>query len=666
MRTPLTLLAIGLGLPAVLAQDQCTTALPITAGTYTVTGIDGPEIPSPICAMNGIGASGGEWYTYTPTADHALTVTTDLPQNAGGDTRFHVYTGTCGALTCKDGDDDSGAGLLSTATFNVTAGVTYTIAFDDRWSAAGFDFRLIEQEPIVVRVSFTGHPFATDGWVLGAVDLNGDHLDDIVAIDQTLIDVNYQQPGGGLARTSITTTPADFVASWSLAVGDLDGNGYNDLLYGGGGGVTFMYANADGTAYTEVSGPEYVFSQRSNMVDINNDGNLDGFVCHDVQPNVYYLNNGDGTLTFHQGGLGDTPDGGNYGSIWIDYDNDHDIDLFIAKCRGAGSPASIDQLHRNNGDGTFTDVAPDLGFADQQQSWSAAWGDFDNDGDMDVLVGASSFTGGGHKLMRNDDNGAAFTNVTPGSGWDVFQGQDIEHVAYDFDNDGYLDVFAGDNTIMMNNHDLTFSPEPIGIYHGPIGDLNNDGFLDIVSGETLHLNDGNANHHLTVVTVGTVSNPNGIGARVEVTSALGTQIRDVRSGDGFRYMNSLNTHFGLGADTEVDHVTVHWPSGLVSTVEHPAIDGTLVIIEGETSTGLAVADANALGLFPVPADDQLNIRAGHDLSNSPAAVLDIAGKRVFSTTLRNDRLDVSRLAPGMYVLQVADHGTLLQARFTKR
>jgi hypothetical protein len=64
-----------------------------------------------------------------------------------------------------------------------------------------------------------------------------------------------------------------------------------------------------------------------------------------------------------------------------------------------------------------------------------------------------------------------------------------------------------------------------------------------------------------------VSNRNGIGARVEVTSAMGTQIREIRSGDGFRYMSSLNAHFGLGSDTHVDQVTVYWPSGLVNVVQ---------------------------------------------------------------------------------------------------
>ena len=70
-------------------------------------------------------------------------------------------------------------------------------------------------------------------------------------------------------------------------------------------------------------------------------------------------------------------------------------------------------MHRNNGDGTFTEVAEGLGLADNVQTWSSAWGDFDNDGDMDVLVGASSTANGSHKLIRNDGNDV-FVDVTAG------------------------------------------------------------------------------------------------------------------------------------------------------------------------------------------------------------------------------------------------------------
>src|SRR5690606_5924844 len=135
----------------------------------------------------------------------------------------------------------------------------------------------------------------------------------------------------------------------------------------------------------------------------------------------------------------------------------------------------------------------------------------------------------------------------------------IENVTHDFNNDGFLDVYGAGHKIMMNNGDLTFTPVPVGPNNGPVGDLNNDGFLDIVSGGYAWLNQPNGNNYLKVAAVGDSSNINGIGARVELYSNLGKQIRDFRSGDGFRYMSSLNVHFGLGQDTQVDSLIIKWP-----------------------------------------------------------------------------------------------------------
>jgi hypothetical protein len=647
------------------AQDQCSTALAIGLGTYTVDYINGTEIPLPICAFNGFGATNGEWYSFTADGDTTITVSTDLPQNFGGDTRFHVYTGVCGSLVCHAGDDDSGAGLLSKATFDVSAGTTYIIAFDDRWLANGFDFEVYEDvpPPPPPPTIFTAQPLPISGFGLAIVDMNSDGLDDVVGAGANLINIHYQLDGGGFEEANIITATATHTPGWSMCAGDLDGNGFNDLMYGSGQGVSLMMANEDGTAYDPLNQTEYIFCQRTNMVDLNNDGHLDAFSCHDVAPNCWYQNDGNNNFVFHQGGLGDTPDGGNYGSIWVDYDNDHDVDMFIAKCRGAGSPASIDQLHRNNGDGTFTDVAPGMNLADFQQSWSSAWGDFDNDGDMDVLIGASSFTGGGHKLMRND--GTTFTNVTAGSGFDLYTGMSIEYITQDFNNDGWLDIMGGDG-FFLSNGDMTFTEKGYTGNNGPVGDVNNDGFLDVFYSNTLYLNNGNDSNWVRVRTVGTVSNANGIGARVQVTSPLGTQIRDIRSGDGFRYMSSLFAHFGLGADTEISNITVYWPSGLVSSINDPDINTTLTIVEGDINTNVSEVEGSTFSLFPNPAVDVLRVRSTEDLNGHPATITDLAGKLIARTTLRNGAVNVSSLKSGTYIMQVLGSDGVLNGRFVKQ
>jgi hypothetical protein len=497
--------------------------------------------------------------------------------------------------------------------------------------------------------------------------MNGDGLDDAVSVTATNITINYQNLGGGFSHVQRATTQADYMPSWSLCAGDLDGNGYTDLVYAGSG-VTFMMANDDGQGFTELSQPQYIFCQRSNMVDINNDGHLDLFVCHDVEPNVYYINNGDGTFTWNQGGLGDQVGGGNYGSIWIDYNNDGNLDLFIAKCRGGNySPAAVDELWRNNGDGTFTNVATAANFmADYHQSWSAAGADFDNDGDLVVMIGAITFSHGCHKLLRNDGYDV-FTNISAGSGFDIFTGTSVEFIARDFDNDGYVDVLGAD-ALLRNNGDMTFTLMQVPFSNGPTGDLNNDGFVDVQNGNTVYLNVGNDNNWVKVITQGTVSNANGIGARVEILTPSGKQIRDIVSGDGFKYMSTLTAMFGIGTDTEIWQITVRWPSGIVNTVFDPDINSTITIVEdqdNDVSTGIERPVHAELALFPSPAHHTLTLTAARDLTGSRITITDLAGKVVASSSLVRQTIDISTLAAGLYILKAETPTGVLSGKFIK-
>lgn len=519
----------------------------------------------------------------------------------------------------------------------------------------------------ISQISFTTVPISTGGqYNFCAVDMNGDYLDDIVSVSTSNIQIFFQNEDGTFTEQNFATTPADYSPSWSIAAGDITGNGFNDLLYGGGSGVTFMYANNDGTAYTEVSGPQYVFSQRSNFIDINNDGHLDAFVCHDVAPNVYYINDGDGNLTFNQGGLGDHPTGGHYGSTWVDYNNDGHLDLFIAKCSGGGqgAQAKYNELFRNNGDGTFTDVSVESGLRDPLQTWSAAWGDFNNNGFMDVFVGASTFSDGGHKLMSNNGDGT-FSDITAGSGFDVFGGTSIEHATYDFNNDGYLDIMGNSNTLFLNNGDMTFTPYVVPFSAAAIADLNNNGFLDAFTTGNIHYNNGNDNNWIVINTQGVESNRNGIGARVEITSALGTQIRDVRSGEGFRFMSTLNTHFGIGADTEIEELIIRWPSGIVDVISNPEINTTHHIIEGQSlsTNSNKITD---ISLSPNPTANRLNIAYRESLIGAAAVVYDVMGRVVLTETLKNNTVEVSNLKAGMYFLNLTVNGKVAQMKFIKK
>lgn len=640
-----------------IAQNTCNTALSVTAGIHTVTAVDGTDIPTPLC-LSGMAGTAGKWFVYTPDQDYTVTVSSDLPQNTGGDTRVHIYTGTCGNLTCYAGDDDGGDignGYLSYLQFNVFQGVSYYIAFDNRWNSGGFDFLLKENpyvEPQPDPVTFVEEiiPDLTGNYRIAVADMNGDYLDDVITINQNQVKIAYQQAGGGFVMDTFNVN-ITFPPTWSMAVGDIDRNGFNDIVLGGGQGVTFLYATDSGDGFREVSGTEYVFSQRSHFIDINNDGHLDAFVCHDIDPNVFYMNDGAGNLTFHQGGIGDHPEGGNYGSIWVDYDNDGDPDLFIAKCRGGSSTAKYNELFRNDGNGVFTNVSVEANMYDPVQTWSSAWNDFDNDGFMDALIGANSFSDGSHKLMKNNGDGT-FSNVTAGSGWDTDTYSGIEYASFDFDNDGFADVIGGGNHMYMNNGDFTFDEFNCGVALGAVGDLNNDGFLDIQSGGRIYFNAGNENNWIKINLLGVASNVNGIGARVELYAGGMKQIRDVRSGMGFKYMHTLNTHFGIGTNTAIDSIIVRWPAGGYDIVHNPDINNSVLVVEGTTSLSVLKMNGGQVVIFPNPADHELTI-GNIDLSQmKKMTILNMLGQTVSDFSEPVSTLDISGLNNGMYVLQI--------------
>ncbi|MFT5746747.1 MAG: hypothetical protein ACI9XO_003163, partial [Paraglaciecola sp.] len=431
------------------------------------------------------------------------------------------------------------------------------------------------------QVSFSQESNILSGTFSGldcAVDMNGDFLDDVVVVNGSGITIHYQQQDGSFTSQAFNMD-IDYAPDWSIAAGDLDNNGYNDLLLGNGQRVTFLIANEDGSAYSQDMHPEYIFSQRSTFADIDNDGNLDAFVCHDVDQSHPYRSDGNGGMTLDQTLIETIDLAGNYAALWVDYDNDWDTDLYVTKCRQGSSPGDIERtnrMYRNNGDGTYTEVADDINMADNAQSWATVFEDFDNDGDFDAFI------------VNHDEANRFMINNGAGVYEDIIDDVNIakndlgawEASSADFDNDGYMDIFSElGKEIYMNNGNMTFSGVDIPIDDGALGDFNNDGFVDILKGGTIWMNEGNDNNWLTINTIGIQSNRNGVGARVEIYGAWGVQIREVRAGQSFSPMSTLNIHFGIGEAEEVEMVVVKWPSGLMTMIENPTINTTLTLSE---------------------------------------------------------------------------------------
>ncbi|MFN2430694.1 MAG: CRTAC1 family protein, partial [Cryomorphaceae bacterium] len=420
-------------------------------------------------------------------------------------------------------------------------------------------------------------------------DMNGDGLDDVVTLVTTSgrdISIDYQQADGSFNQV-IYDVNATITPNWSIAAGDLNSDGYLDLMFGGGSRVAFYLSNSTGTAYTEQYINDYIFSQRTNIVDIDGDGDLDAFACHDVDLSHPYRNDGTGFMTEDQSLIETIPLAGNYASVWTDFDNDGDTDLYIAKCRQGSSTGAVTRenaLYVNDGNNNYSgNVIADYGLFDNEQSWVTIFEDFDNDGDMDTYTVNHT----AQCFLRENDGTGFYTDVSAGSGLDVSDLGSWALIGADFDNDGWVDMLMEsssgiDKEFYHNNGtgDMTFTGYPLPFNKGALGDLNNDGYIDVFTGQTLWMNDGGSNNYLKVALTGTNSNINGIGARVECYSDMGMQIRECRAGENFKPMSSLDLFFGLGADTEVDSIIVRWPSGQVDVVENPAINTRVSVLEG--------------------------------------------------------------------------------------
>lgn len=456
------------------------------------------------------------------------------------------------------------------------------------------------------------------GVAMGVADMNGDGLDDVIRLSgASNLFIEYQEAPNA-AFSSFSYGDLGSGSEWSLCIGDVDRNGYNDLVVGGAyNNVKLLKANASGANYTQSNLPSSnIFLQGSNFVDINNDGWLDVFACHDDEENRSYRNLGDGNFVFDNSLIVTTlPSGnsGNYASIWTDYDNDGDLDMYLSKCRqGVSSPTDlrrINLLFQNDGDNNFTEVGAAAGLRIGDQTWATDFADYDNDGDMDCFI-LNHFTLS--RLMKNNGDGT-FTDVTASSGMTAadlgFRG--IQAIFRDFDNDGFVDLLLSgtEQRLFRNNGDSTFTrlPNPFtsnAMESFAIGDLNSDGYLDIYAGyanlfnspsridDVMFLNDGGSNGFFSVLLEGTDSNINGIGARVELHGPWGIQQREVRSGEGYGIMNSFRQHFGIGSATTISKLVVKWPSGAVDELLSPSINTQITLVEGSASVNVLLGDCN--------------------------------------------------------------------------
>jgi len=531
-----------------------------------------------------------------------------------------------------------------------------------------FSIALLSTVSLIAQVSFTLHNELIQdypGTQSISVDMNGDYLDDFVRVSDSGIGIDYQQPDGTFTSVFYNMT-IDNPPNWSVAAGDIDENGYNDLVLGNGSRVSFLFANDTGTGYTEQTHPEYIFSQRSNLVDIDNDGDLDAFVCHDVDESHPYRNDGNQNMVMDQSLIQTLDLAGNYASLWVDYDNDGDTDMYLTKCRQGstdGDPERTNAMYRNNGDGTFTEVAASINMADNAQSWTTIFQDFDNDGDFDAFCVNHDFE---NRFYENDGTGV-FTDIIASTGINETDLGAWENQGADFNNDGFVDIFSEmSRELYINNGDMTFTGMDLPFDEGAIGDFNDDGWLDVAHNGNLWLNDAGSNRWIKIGLEGVESNINGVGARITIYGDWGIQIREVRSGVGFSHMSSLIAHFGLGASAAVDKIVIEWPSGTVDEIINPDINAQHIYVEGDNELAITDFQVNGINLYPNPTSDIINFSI-RDIEGTSVTIIDINGRTVLNTVISSDNnINIENLNKGVYFVQLEVENKAVSYKIIKK
>ena len=431
---------------------------------------------------------------------------------------------------------------------------------------------------------------------------------------------------GTFANVSEQAGVTSETGNTAVVAGDIDNDGCTDLILAGDGAFqgsrpsSFrVFANSCDGTFTDIS--ETAGIDHSEVTwslalgDVNNDGYLDLYaaglaavgIAFDHRDRLY-LNNGDRTFTDVTDEAGIEGDLATCSARFSDYDGDGWTDIFIANCYFV---LVRTELLRNNGDGTFTDTALDAGLAfspsghpldyARDSRTALAFGDYDLDGDLDIFAPGEV----GWPLFENNGDGT-YTAIEDGDlGLDTSgeygSGAHLAVSFADFDNSGYPDVFyvyvseegSAKGVLHMNDGDKAFIEEvEYAVFNtggAATGDYDNDGYVDVVvvssrahseGGEPLLLhNRGGENAWITVRTVGVESNRDGIGALVTVHAGDDAFVQEVSAGAGLSSSSPWLT-FGLGDRHAPVDIEVRWPSGLVEVFEGQAARQTVTLTEG--------------------------------------------------------------------------------------
>ena len=443
------------------------------------------------------------------------------------------------------------------------------------------NFTLFINNPIVqdsiYSYSSTWADIDKDGWEDGFIT-HGNYYapNQLNALFKNNTNSVFVQIPGGVAASDTGNSDG---ATWA----DYDNDGFIDLFIANyNNGPNFLYHNSGNNTFSKIyTGPVStdvaIASSSGAWGDYDNDGYLDLFVANFGSFNFLYHNNQDGTFTKITTGDIVNNIGDSHGASWGDYDNDGYLDLFVNRWYDQN-----DLLYHNKGNGTFTLIINSPVVRNTGYGTGSSWGDYDNDGDLDLIVGNSSaFTATEYNyLYENTGNGNFSTLNTLPFINDVSYARGVTWS--DYDNDGDLDLHISNE-----------------YYH--------DDFL--------YENLGNNNHWINIHLFGVYSNRSAIGAKVHVKAIINGepvwQMNFVSSQTGYSGENSLNVEFGFGNATIIDSLKIEWPSGRICYLTNVATDQFVNIDELcnlSTTVSESVSERkNIFSIYPNPVTNDLNI-----------------------------------------------------------
>lgn len=529
---------------------------------------------------------------------------------------------------------------------------------------------------VSVGANYNYGPASTFGAGVSFADFNGDGWDDLTLTTDENQEIHFLRNDGG-TFTKVSLTGINLVTRTKQVVWvDYDNDGDKDLFVTSVSGLNKLYNNNGSLVFTDVTVAAGLFTTDLNTYgstfgDIDNDGDLDLFVCNregDDNRNYLYRNN-NGVFEDITTSAGINTDVElTFDATFFDYDNDGDQDLYIINDK-----SDANRLYQNNGSGSFTDVSITSGAGITIDAMSITIGDYNNDGWFDIYI---TNIPNGNQLLKNNGDGT-FSNVAASAGvsFDSFSwGASF----LDADMDGFEDLYVSgsfDDSIPSflpsafyhNNGNDTFTiPSNIGFandirmsFGNAIGDFNNDGKPDIVVMNEnfryfLWENQTTTNNNwIKIKLEGVTSNKDGVGNKIEVRANNKSYYRYTAMGEGYLGQHATSEFVGIGAATDIDYVKVTWNrTGVVETINNVTPNTSITIQEGNGILSLSGLELLKTQVFPNPSKTgvfQLVTAQNKDVF---VQVFDAFGRLVLPRQRANTTLDISKLSKGLYFAKI--------------